>query len=283
MADSQPPDTATSDKVEITHILSQLATMLAAMLLVYLIADKAMVSLKPSTGELKAGDVVAIIGAVTTFLGTAIGLFFGVSVGQAGTKIAKDAAQTSQQNAKASANISQQAQSVAAQSLALVDTAQSATHAAVDRLQDFQSQIGRLQTNSDRLVSKVTQLHALANPVHAVRATAIFDSVATGARPSDSKIQEMVSDIVCEQIVKLGGEASPDKVDTSRKLSAAPPAGYGVDGQFYVRFCRDCTSQINSECESRVDPNNPKLIADKTDTLDTFIADAAQLAIDNPV
>src|SRR5947208_610998 len=111
MPDPTPKASTNSDKVELTHILAQLATVLAAMVLVYFVVDQAMLHLKTAgaDGAVKASDVVAVIGAVTTFLGTAIGLFFGVSVGQAGTKIAKDAAQSSQQNAKDSANVTQQA------------------------------------------------------------------------------------------------------------------------------------------------------------------------------
>ena len=84
-----------------------------------------------------ASDIVAIIGAVTTFLGTALGTYFGVNLGaRAGTQAAAAAA-TAQDTAKTATDAAKSATD-AAKSLtdvakAATDTAQKTQDAKVER------------------------------------------------------------------------------------------------------------------------------------------------------
>ncbi len=74
-----------------------------------------------------ASDIVAIIGAVTTFLGTALGTYFGVNLGaRAGTQAAAAAA-TAQNTAK---NATDAAKSMSDAAKSLTDVAKTATDTA---------------------------------------------------------------------------------------------------------------------------------------------------------
>jgi hypothetical protein len=74
---SEPVDRA--DQVRITFggiiIISAMVLVLATLV----IAIRGIHSASGAVGQ--SSDVIAVVGAVTTFLGTAIGLFFGVSAG----------------------------------------------------------------------------------------------------------------------------------------------------------------------------------------------------------
>src|SRR6185312_4666228 len=76
---------------DLAHIVAQVLITVCAMALVYLALYLA-IHRWDAGQKIQSTDVVAIMGAVTTFLGTAIGLFFGVSAGQAGKRSADDAA-----------------------------------------------------------------------------------------------------------------------------------------------------------------------------------------------
>jgi hypothetical protein len=251
----------------------------SAMVLVYLVLQLVLEKMKPATGDIKASDVVAVVGAVTTFLGTAIGLFFGVTVGQSGKKSADDAAQSASKTAQQATRVAQQAQTVSAQSLGMLEQVRADAEAGE---QVLRTQVQSLKRASVRFDSRLQRLHSLVNPSQRARAAASFAEAASAARPNDDRIREIVFDIVCSAVARAVGLESGLDVDTSKKLRTSPPGGFGISAGGYQRLCDDCTEQINTECDSALEMDNAFRDSHENGTVDAFINAAARLAIDNP-
>lgn len=129
-----------------------------------------------------ASDVVAIVGAVTTFLGTALGTYFGINVGSQATRAANATAQTATDVAKLATTAAQQSADTAQKA---TSAAQSATDAAADAAKDATA----VKLVQDEAVkSLLTSVHQATPHVAAVDQT-LADTIVSKIKSLDSTLR----------------------------------------------------------------------------------------------
>jgi hypothetical protein len=238
-----------------------------------------------------AKDVVAVVGAVTTFLGTAIGLFFGVSVGQTGKTQAEATARTA--NATAA-----QATATAAQATSAAATAQQVSHQAMALAQLPQQLSQQMSLGTPRslslaalarpqiaervqLMSNIRALHALVPLEQKPAAAAPFAAALAAARPDAADIEQIVFNIVTGLVAQIVGVAAA-ALDVTRTFVDADPNGYGMAPGNYASLCDQATQSINDQCNAAITLNAIWRDQHATKPISTFCSDAAHLAAGSP-
>ncbi len=164
MAVNPPPLPPAADHSDIARLIVNAAIIIASFLTVLVTLHYVLTtpSLLDSTKTLNASTIVAVLGAVTTFLGTAVGVFFGVNVGQAGTAAATQASNASAAAANVASSAAQSATTAAA---GAAQTANGAAQAASDAAATAKDANAAAQSTSDQVSKVQDAVAALASAV----------------------------------------------------------------------------------------------------------------------
>ncbi len=155
-----PVDTSDAPRLYVNAAIIIAAFITALIALYYVLHTSSLQEDK--THVLSASTVVAILGAVTTFLGTAVGVFFGVNVGQAGQAAAMQSSSASAAAANVASSAAQAATTVASTA---AQTASGAAQNAASAAQTATSAQNAVQSTSDQLSDVHDKLRVLANAV----------------------------------------------------------------------------------------------------------------------
>jgi hypothetical protein len=236
---------------------------IASMFLIYF-ALQAAINFVGGLQQKNAGDVVAIIGSITTFIGTTVGLFFGINVGQSGKSQAADTAMAASQTARIATAMAEQAKSTADQanalranaqaSLSFVTAQRNAVSARYKRLK------GRQQTKAD--------LVQTSRP-------ADFAQQSGGAL-NPNEVSQTLYEITTNWLAALTGTPADD-IDPSKTFAAAPPDGFGLSSGQYLAFCNDCETQTDEALPVTLTLTGQFRSAHANSTLSSFVNDVTAL------
>jgi len=275
--DLQPP---TARDWEGVRIYVGAGLILASMLMVYLSLGVATDIVKTFKSQ-NVSDVVAVLGSITTFLGTAVGLFFGINVGQAGKTQAVNTANAANNTANVANSAARAAQAVAQQAGKTAETANAQKEAIQSSFRQaslmqarLSKQLETLRTTHSNAIDALSEVQKMVTPEDKEKAKARVAAVVdpavklTAGVPADPL--PGVSDYVTgwlAPILNLPATA----IDTSLTLTGAPPGGCGLTNGTYQSLCNDC--------EAHFGINLPGDWRDKhaTGSIDGFIADVATL------
>ncbi|MDB5735749.1 MAG: hypothetical protein JWP16_1263 [Alphaproteobacteria bacterium] len=150
----------------------------ASIILLGFIIDKGL-GLATLTPKPDVAPVLALLGAITTFLGSAIGVFFGVRAGQAGVTQTAAAANVSNAAANVSTQVAQTATDIAA---AAQKAAATAVQAAATQSASSTGQIALLQSRLNTVYASKTDVDAHLR--HVAEGHAQFMSTIASIRPT---------------------------------------------------------------------------------------------------
>lgn len=224
-------------------------------------------------------DVVAILGTVTTFLGTIVGSFFGVHVGQAGKAQSDKAAQVANQSASQSASAAKEANATATAALSMVRSAQLNGAQSRDSSRQFATANGARSVRMKvALASKMSELHSLVATDNLSKADALHAAITNLTALTSGEIVVAVENIVTTWIGDRVG-STPEQVDVSKTFQDAPEDGFGMDHGAYKRMCDECTREINAQLNCVIEMAVEWRANLETGRVDAYIAEAAKLAI----
>ena len=209
-----------------------------------------------------AGKISAVLGVLTTFLGTAIGVLSGAHSGQV-------AASTSAAAAAAANNATNTANKVAQQATALLS---SSREEAVGLRQQLDGVTRQYQLGAQTL-------HSMVAPQHRARANRVMDSLRTSAPITG--VVPFITDVVTAFIGGLR-HMDPGDVDTSLSIEAEPPDGQGFSRGAYRDMCADCESKMQAKYGPDIKMDDDWRTKNELGTVNQFIGAAADLVYGQP-
>jgi len=255
---------------------------IASMVLVYFSLNEA-IGFAKSLQQKNAGDVVAVLGAITTFLGSAVGLFFGINVGQAGkaqlgsaVQAATETAKSANETAKIAGSVAESAASNAKRSDAAVESAKAALFREQAEKTGLVARLQRLRARHDDTFSTLQSLTAKSSPDLHGQLKALVAS--PGPRPPRDEILQAIYEIVTNWLSPIIG-VSADRIDTGNKLTAAPPAGIGLSTGGYYALCDACQEQTNEAYGTTITLTGDWRSAHINGTIDQFVSDVTDLVV----
>jgi hypothetical protein len=206
--------------------------------------------------------IVAIIGTVTSFLGTAIGLFFGVHVAAGGAEQAQKTAKTANETAQ-TANALVREISTATRMSAVQSMASEQRNRLTSQLAQYR------QAHTTALES----MRGLAKTASGEAMVALQEAMALASLTPD-QIYDQVYDIVVARL--------PDWYATSEKLMDPRPGAGLSTAQSFKDFCDGCLAAVNARFGKKLVLTGDWRAKHATGSGDAFIFDLAQLVEGTP-